>query len=84
MNSLSRFRARPGLIITILAGLVAGHGILLYFLRHTRIPHAGFSGALVSGVVLLVVAKHLGLLAALLRPLRDLFRHRFRSTESED
>jgi len=70
-------------MLIILIGLVAGHGILLYLLRQMRFPHAAVSGAVVSGVVLLVVAKHVGLLAALLRLLRDSFRCRFRSGKRE-
>jgi len=61
-------------MLIILIGLVAGHAIVFYLLRHAGMSRAGVSGAVLSGVVLLVVAKHLGLLAALLRPLRDLFR----------
>ena len=74
MRAIFHLRCRPWLMLIILIGLVPGHAILLYLLRQTRIPPAGVSGAVVSCVVLLVVAKHLGLVAALLRPLRDLFR----------
>jgi hypothetical protein len=58
MNVLSHLRSRPWLMLIILIGLVAGHAILLYLLRQTRMPHAGVWGVVVSGVVLLVVARH--------------------------
>ena len=83
MNALSHLRSQPWMILIILIGLVAGHSILLYFLQAVM-SHAGVSGVAVSGVVLLIVAKHLGLFAALLRPLQGLFRLRFRNGKPED
>jgi hypothetical protein len=77
MNALSHWRSRPRMILMVLIGLVAGHAILLYVLRQTGMSHAGVSGVVVSGLVLLVVAKHLGLLAALVRAVHGLFRRRF-------
>ncbi len=84
MNTLSHLRSRPWLMLIIVIGIIAGHAILLHLLRQTRMAHATVSGVIISGVVLLIVTKHLGLLAALLRPLRDLFPHGFRSRKSED
>ena len=84
MNALSHSRARPWLMLIILIGLVAGHAIVFYLLRHVGMSHAGVSGAVLSGVVLLVVAKHLGLFAALLRPIHRLFRRRLPSGRRED
>jgi len=80
MNALSHLRSRPWVMLIVLIGLVAGHAILLYLLRQRGMSHAGVSGVVASGVILLVVAKHLGLFAALLRPLR----RRFRSGKSGD
>ena len=51
--------------------LIAGHVILPYSLSHTAL-----SAAVVSGVIVLMVVKHLGLLAVLLGPLRACFRRR--------
>ena len=84
MNALSRLRSRPWLMLIILIGLVAGHAIVFYLLRHVGVSHAKVSGAVLSGVVLLVIAKHLGLFAALLRPIYGLFRRRFPSGRRED
>ncbi len=54
-----------------LAVLIAGHGIILYYVW----SHTAVSAAVLSGVVVLVVIKHLGLLG----PLYALFRRRSRS-----
>jgi len=48
--------------------LIAGHGILFYFVS----SHATLSAAMAAGVIILIAAKHLGLLA----PLYGLFRRR--------
>lgn len=50
--------------------LIAGHGIVLYYVS----SHMALSAAIVSGVILLVVIKHLGLLG----PAYALFRRRAR------
>ena len=50
--------------------LIAGHGIVLYFVK----SHFTLSASVIGGVVLLIVIKHLGLLA----PAWALFRRRFR------
>lgn len=73
----SHLRSRPRIMLVILAGLVAGHGSFFYFLPRTTSWRARVSGVLVSGVVLLIVATHLGLFAATARPLRRLFGRRF-------
>ena len=52
--------------------LVAGHGAFLYYVRvHVRLSVGGLAGP-----ILLVLVKHLGLLAVLLGPLRARFRRR--------
>lgn len=51
--------------------LTAGHGIALHYL----LSHAALSAAVASGVMILVVVKHLGLLGSLYA----LFRRRSRS-----
>jgi hypothetical protein len=45
-------------------------------LLYSFLPHFGISKALVSSVVVLVIAKHLGLLAVLLGPVYAVFRRR--------
>jgi hypothetical protein len=59
---------RPWMLLVGGIGLVAGHVILLYY----GLPHAALSvsAAAVSGVIVLIVIKHLGLLG----PLHTLFR----------
>ena len=64
------------MMLLLLIGLVVGHAIFLYRVRQVGMPHGPVSGLVVSGVVLLIVAKHLGLFAALLRSLRGRFRRR--------
>ena len=73
MNGHGRLRFRPRVLVALIVGLVAGPVIVFYLL-----PHSGLPRAVVSGVVLFMVAKHLGLLAALLGPVYALFRHRSR------
>jgi len=82
MNALSHLRSRPWIMLAVFIGLVAGHMILFYILRQAGTVYAGVSGVVVSAVVLIILAKHLGLFAALLRPLHTLFRRRSRSEKS--
>jgi len=76
MSGLHHLCSRPWMLPVAGISLVASHGILFYLLRRSSIPHVAASGTLVSGVVLLMIAKHLGLLAGLLRSLHALFRRR--------
>jgi hypothetical protein len=76
MNGLHHLRSRPWMLLVVVIGLVAGHGILFYLLLHSSTSHVAVSGALLSGVALLMIAKHLGLFAALLRYLYTAFRRR--------
>jgi uncharacterized membrane protein YbhN (UPF0104 family) len=59
--------------------LIASPAILYYILSR-----AGLPVTLVSGVVILMAAKHLGLLAVVLGPLYALFRRRPRQSKPED
>lgn len=71
MTGHSRLFARILMLSVGVAVLVAGHGaILSYVLSHTAL-----SAAVMSGVIILVVIGHLGLLS----PLYALFRRRSRS-----
>jgi hypothetical protein len=76
MNGLQHLRSRPWMLLVVVIGLVAGHGILFYFLRHLTTSHIAVSGALLSGMILLMIAKHLGLFGPLLRYLYTAFRRR--------
>jgi len=60
-----------GETLVVVIGLVVVHGILFHLLRHSSTSHVA-----VSGVVLLIIAKHLGLFVALLRYLYGLFKRR--------
>ena len=46
------------MLVVGVAVLIAGHGIILYYVS----SHLALSAAVVSGVIVLVVIKHLGLL----------------------
>jgi hypothetical protein len=54
--------------------LIAGHAIILSY----ALSHTALSAAVVSGVMILVVIKHLGWFAVLLGPLYALCRRRSR------
>jgi hypothetical protein len=69
MKGHSRPRMRPWMLLVGVIGLVAHSAVLYYVLSHT-----GLSAAVVSGVIVLIVIKHLGLLG----PLYALFRRRSR------
>jgi hypothetical protein len=51
---LARIGILPGAVV-----LVAGHGAFLYYIR----AHMGLSVGALAGLILLVLVKHLGLLA---------------------
>jgi hypothetical protein len=59
---------RPWILLITVAILIAGHGIVLYYVS----SHTTLSAAVLTSVIILVVIKHLGLLGALFA----LFRHR--------
>ena len=79
MHGLRHLRFRPWKLAVVVIGLVAVHLIVLWLLKHAGLSRGLAAGAVVSGVVLLVLAKHLGLLGALLGPLYTLFKRRLRS-----
>ena len=66
MSGHSLFRGRIWILALLAVLLVVGHGIVLYYAS----SHLALSAGLVSGVVLLIVVKHLGLLG----PAYALFR----------
>ena len=64
----SLFRRRIWMLALLAVMLIAGHGIILYYTS----SHLALSAGLVSGIILLIVVKHLGLLG----PVCALFRRR--------
>ena len=69
MNRLKHIFAHPVALAVAVVLLLAAHGAVLYLFRHLAL-----STTLVSGIVVLVVIKHLGLVA----PLSAYYRRRFR------
>jgi len=57
---------RIWMLLTITAALIAGHAFFLYYLS----SHFALSAAVVSGVIAVVVIKHVGLLGSLYGLLR--------------
>ena len=79
MNELHYLRSRPRTLAVLVIGFVAGHLILFHVLRRSRVSHVALPTAVVVGLVRLMIAKHVGILAALLRSLHVRFRRRTRS-----
>jgi hypothetical protein len=71
MTGHRRLLTRPGIMLIVVAILIAGHGIALYFVAW----HTTLSAAVLSSVIILVVIKHLGLLGALFALFRRRSRH---------
>ena len=70
MTGHGRLRARAWMLMVGVITLIAAHGVILHYFS----SHMVLSAAVVSGVIILVVIKHLGLLA----PVYALFRRRAR------
>ena len=70
MRGHVRLRAHAWMLPVAVIILIAGHGIILYYFS----SHVALSAAVASGVIILVVIKHLGLLG----PVYALFRRRAR------
>jgi hypothetical protein len=70
MKGHSRLLTRTLMLPVGIVVLIAGHGIMLYYVS----AHTALSATVVSGVIILVVIKHLGLFG----PLYALFRRRSR------
>ena len=71
MKGHRRLLTRTWMVPVAALMLIGGHIVLPYFWAHTAL-----SATVVPGVILLMVIKHLGLLAVLFGPLRALFRRR--------
>ena len=76
MTGHSPLRARTWVLAVGVIILIAGHGIILYYFA----SHVTLSAAVVSGAIILMVIKHLGLLG----PVDALFRRRARCNASLD
>ncbi len=61
-------RGRVWMLLVLGIGLLAGHGVILYYVS----SHVMLSAAVVSGAIILLMIKHVGLLC----PLYALFRRR--------
>jgi hypothetical protein len=79
MNHLQHLRSRGWLLPLVAMAFVAGHLILFHVLRRAVPSHVTLTSTVVAGVVILIVAKHLGLLAGLFRYVITFLRRRFRS-----
>jgi membrane protein YdbS with pleckstrin-like domain len=71
MKTHSRLLTRSLVLSVAVVVFIAGHGIILYYVS----SHTALRAAVLSGVIILVVIKHLGMLG----PLYALFRRRSRS-----
>jgi hypothetical protein len=69
MKGPSRLYSRHWAVAVVGVILIAAHGLAFYFLQHLAL-----STTVVSGVIILVVIKHLGLLGSSVA----FFRRRFR------
>jgi len=75
MTASDRLRAHPLLLIMALVALLAAHGLVFYGLRHLAL-----SVTLASGLMILIVFKHLGLLGSAFA----MFKKRFFWRERRD
>jgi hypothetical protein len=62
----SRLRMLPVLLPALLVGLLAGHGVILYYVS----SHVPLSAAVLSGAAILLVMKHVGLFGQLYAVIR--------------
>jgi hypothetical protein len=75
MSGLRRMHARPWTLAALTILFVGGHVILFLFMRNAHVARAAVPGPVLLGLVLLMIAKHLGLLGGLFAR----FRRRSRS-----
>lgn len=66
---LSRLSAHPWAFAAAIVILLAAHGLVFYFLQHLAL-----SAAVASGLIVLIVVKHLGMFSSLYAILRKRFR----------
>jgi hypothetical protein len=61
----SRLFARPWTLIAVAVVLIAAHGLAFYLLRYLAL-----SATLASGLIILILVKHLGMFSSLYAVLR--------------
>ena len=71
MTRRSRLFKPPWMLPVGAVALIAAHAAILRYI----LPHAALSAVVVSGVIILVVIKHLGLLGSLVALFRRQSRH---------
>jgi hypothetical protein len=71
MKEHSRMLTRPWILLVAGVVLIVAHALVLRF----ALPHKALSAAVVAGVMILVLIKHLGLLSSVY----TLFRRRSRN-----
>jgi len=76
MNRHDALHSRGWILVLVAIALAAAHLILFHVLWSSVASHVALPSAVVAGIVLILVAKHLGLLVGLVRILRDHFRRR--------
>ena len=76
MNRLRALRSRGWALALVAIAFVATHLILFHVLRRSGSSHIALPSAVVSGVVLIVLAKHAGLVVGFLRIFRNRCRRR--------
>lgn len=78
MRSFDRLRTHPSLLITAIIVLLTAHGMALYLFRHVAL-----SATVALGMIILIVFKHLGLLAPALAMIRRRFNWRERRDSNQ-
>ena len=73
MKSFDRLRSHSWLLLATVVVLLAAHGMVFYFFRHLTL-----STTLASGLLILIVFKHLGLFTSALARFRKRFTWRER------
>lgn len=71
MKSHNRLLTRPWMLLALVVVLLISHGFAFYFLKRVALP-----AVVVSGLVVLILIKHLGLIGPLYAQLRRRFGHR--------
>jgi hypothetical protein len=71
----NRLLTRWWVLSLLAAGFVSVHLFLFHVLRHTDLARRFLPGAIVSIVLVVAVAKHVGLVAVLLRRVHSAFRN---------
>jgi len=76
MNQMHRLRLRPWLALLLAMVFLAGHLAIFHVLGRWRAERFTVSGVVVTAAILLIIGKHLGLLAVLSRYVQSRFKRR--------